>query len=51
MEDRRPAIVGVIIAFQVVSWMALAMRLYVRHFMVKRVGWDDSMSAFEYRER
>ena len=44
MEDRRPAIVGVIIAFQVLSWLALGLRLYVRRFMVKLVGWDDSRS-------
>jgi len=34
--------VGVIIAFQVLSWLALGLRLYVRRFMVKLVGWDDS---------
>jgi hypothetical protein len=42
MEDRRPAIVGVIVAFQVLSWLALAVRLYARRFTVKLVGWDDS---------
>jgi hypothetical protein len=42
MEDRRPAIVGVTIAFQVLSWVSMAMRLYVRRFKVKRVGSDDS---------
>jgi hypothetical protein len=41
MEDMRPAIVAVIVTFQVLGWIAMAMRLYVRQFLVKKMGWDD----------
>jgi len=42
MEDRRPAIVAVIISFLVMSGTSMVVRLYVRKFVVKRLGWDDS---------
>ncbi|KAK3385854.1 hypothetical protein B0H63DRAFT_188443 [Podospora didyma] len=42
MDDRRPAIVAVIVTFQALSWISIALRVYVRFFLTKRrMGWDD----------
>lgn len=42
MEDRRPAVVGVTALLQTLAWLAIAVRLGVRHMLIKRrLGWDD----------
>lgn len=43
MEDRRWAVFAVIVPFQAISITSVAARLYIRHFLVRAVGWDDSM--------
>ncbi|TKX19239.1 sodium symporter-like protein [Elsinoe australis] len=41
MDDRSHGVIAVAITMLVVSVSAMALRLYVRLFMIKSVGWDD----------
>lgn len=43
MADHRSQIE---IAFQCMAWVAIALRLYVRTFIVKAFGWDDGWMLF-----
>ena len=44
MEDRRPLIIGLTIAFTAISVISVTTRLLTRAFLVKRTGADDSQS-------
>ncbi|KAK0631528.1 hypothetical protein B0T14DRAFT_501866 [Immersiella caudata] len=44
MEDRRPVVVGVTATLQALAWLAVALRLCVRYFLIKRrLWWDDAL--------
>jgi hypothetical protein len=41
MEDRGPKMAAVSIAFVVIAWLFVSMRIYVRGWMIKALGMDD----------
>ena len=45
-ENKGPQVEGVAIAFLTISWIAVALRLYCRLFVVKSFGIDDYLAAF-----
>lgn len=42
MDDRRSEVLAVATLFFVVSWVTVGLRVYVRGFMMKTWGKDDS---------
>ncbi|KAH8882372.1 hypothetical protein GQ53DRAFT_812093 [Thozetella sp. PMI_491] len=44
-EDKRLGLMAVIISFLTLSVVSISMRLFVRRFMVKLVGWDDMLAV------
>ncbi|KAF9872313.1 hypothetical protein CkaCkLH20_10140 [Colletotrichum karsti] len=41
LVNKTSTILGVAISFQVISWLAVALRMYTRARMVRSLGWDD----------
>lgn len=41
VESRGPAIIGVAIISPIISGFFVALRVYTRAFLVKRLGWED----------
>lgn len=41
MEDKGPELFGVAVAFLILSWIAVTLRVYVRVWMLKSFGLDD----------
>lgn len=42
-HGRQQYINGVTIAFLIISWIAVSMRMYVRGFLIHNFGWDDAV--------
>ncbi|KAJ4423143.1 hypothetical protein N0V82_002137 [Gnomoniopsis sp. IMI 355080] len=39
--NRKPAILGIVISFQLLTWICVLFRLYTRFFIIKMPWWDD----------
>lgn len=39
--NRKPAILGIAISFQLLSWICVLFRLYTRFVVIKMPWWDD----------
>lgn len=39
--NKKPAILGIVISFQLLTWICVLFRLYTRFFIIKMPWWDD----------
>ncbi|KAM0713434.1 hypothetical protein Q7P37_010396 [Cladosporium fusiforme] len=42
-QERRIMMTAVVVVFLVISWIAVALRTWVRGFMIRSFGWDDAL--------